>query len=422
MTVSTNPLESAARLVVDSVRAVARRRIAVAMGGLVLTLLAASTYILVGSLGINPARSTIAVHVLLPESGGLLPNQDVTFRGVPIGRIKAVNLTGTGVEAVAVIDADVRVPNDGVVGVSALSPAGEQYLDFRPVNDRGAALTDGTVIGEDRTTIPVSLARLLAGADGMLAQLDPQQIAAMTDELRVGHEGPQKLAALLDGGAFMISTLDSVLPQTVSVLRTSRTVFTTLADVAPGLRHTSQNLQQILHGVTAMEGGFRTLADRGGAPFTAMDNLVADNSATMVQLLGDLTTVSELFYMRVPALQALLNAPQGSPMEALETIFHDGAVWAIVDPYPRYGCDYKLPQVPRSVPRYPEPYLYTYCDNPDPSLLVRGARNAPRPPGDDTAGPPPGYDPLAQSDPTPVGPNTIPTPFGGPPMPIKLPN
>jgi virulence factor Mce-like protein len=422
MTVSTNPLESAARLVVDSVRAVTRRRIAVAMGGLVFTLLAASTYILVGSLGINPARSTIVVRVLLPESGGLLPNQDVTFRGVPIGRVKAVNLTATGVEAVAAIDADVRVPNDGVVRVSALSPAGEQYLDFRPENDRAPALTDGSVIGEDRTTIPVSLARLLAGADGMLAQLGPQQIAAMTDELRVGREGPQKLAALLDGGAFLISTLDSVLPQTVSVLRTSRTVFTTLADVAPGLHHSSQNLQQILHGVNAMEGGFRTLTDRGGAPFTAMDNLVADNSATMVQLLGDLTTLSELFYMRVPALQALLNGPQGSPMLALKSIFHDGAVWAIVDPYPRYGCDYNLPSLPRSVPSYPEPYLYTYCDNPDPSLLVRGARNAPRPPGADTVGPPPGYDPLARSDPTPVGPNTIPTPFGGPPMPLKLPN
>jgi hypothetical protein len=60
--------------------------------------------------------------------------------------------------------------------------------------------------------------------------------------------------------------------------------------------------------------------------------------------------------------------------------------------------------------------------NPDPSVLVRGARNAPRPPGDDTAGPPPGYDPLARTDPTPVGPNTIPTPYGGPPLPLKLPN
>ncbi|MDT5321502.1 MAG: phospholipid/cholesterol/gamma-HCH transport system substrate-binding protein [Mycobacterium sp.] len=421
MIVPTKPLEWSARLIVDSVRALARRRTVVAMGGLVLTLLVALTYIVVGSLGINPARSTIAVRVLLPESGGLLPNQDVTLRGVLIGRVKSVTFTDTGVEALAAIDADVRVPNDSVVRVSALSPAGEQYLDFRPANDRGPALTDGSVIGENQTTVPVSLAQLLAGADGALAQLDPRRLGAITDELRVGHQGPQKLAALLDGGAFLISTLDSVLPQTVSVLRNSRTVFTTLADLTPGLRHTSQNLQQILRGINAMDGGFRTLADRGDAPLTALDNIVADNSDTMVQLLGDLTTIGQLMYLRIPALQELFTTSHGSTFDALTSIFHDGGLWAIVDPYPRYSCDYNLPRPPAPVPNYPEPYRYTYCTNPDPSVLVRGARNAPRPPGDDTAGPPPGYDPLARTDPTPVGPNTIPTPYGGPQKPLTLP-
>ena len=77
---------------------------------------------------------------------------------------------------------------------------------------------------------------------------------------------------------------------------------------------------------------------------------------------------------------------------------------------------------PPSRPDYPEPYLYTYCDNPDPAVLVRGARNAPRPPGDDTAGPPPGANPLATTDPTPSGPLTIPLPYGGPPLPYGTPN
>jgi virulence factor Mce-like protein len=420
MIVPTKPLEWSARLIVDFVRALARRRTAMSMGGLVLTLLAALTYIVVGSLGINPARSTIAVRVLLPESGGLLPNQDVTLRGVPIGRVKSVNLAGTGVEALAAIDADVRVPSGSVVRVSALSPAGEQYLDFRPVKD-GPALTDGSVIGENQTTVPVSLARLLAGADGALAQLDPEKLAAITDELRVGHQGPQKLAALLDGGAFLISTLDSVMPQTVSVLRNSRIVSTTLADVIPGLRHTSQNLQEILRGVHAMDGGFRTLVDRGGAPLTALDSIVSDNSDTMVQLLGDLTTIAPLMYLRIPALQELLAPRRGSTYEALSTVFRNGGFWVVVDPYPRYSCDYNLPRSPGAVADYPEPYRYTYCTNPDPSVLVRGARNAPRPPGDDTAGPPPNYDPLARTDPTPVGSNTIPTPYGGPQMPLPLP-
>lgn len=422
MTASPNPPERAARLIVDSVRAVTRRRVTVACIGLVLTLIVAAGYVTFGSLRFNPARSTIAVRVLLPESGGLLANQDVTLRGTPIGRVESVTFTDTGVVAVAAIDADVRIPQDSLVRVSALSPAGEQYLDFRPQDTRAPALTDGGVVGEHQTTIPVSLAHLLGDADGALAQLDPAKLAAITDELRVGRQGPQKLAALLDGGTFLISTLDSVLPQTVSVLRNSQIVLTTLADVNPGLRHTTQNLRQILGGVNAMDAGFRTLLDRGTAPMTALDNVIADNSETMSQLLGNLTTIAQLSYVRVPALQALFPTTRGSMLDAAASMIHDGGAWSLVDIYPRYSCDYNLPRRPPSTPDFPEPYRYTYCANPDPAVLVRGARNAPRPPGDDTAGPPQGYDPFAQTDPTPVGPNSIPTPYGGPQLPATPPN
>lgn len=418
---TTNPLEWSARRIVDTVRTLARHRMAVSVAGVVLTLVVASTYIVVGSLGINPARSTIVVRVLLPESGGLLPNQDVTLRGVPIGRVNSITFSDKGVVAQASLDADVRVPQNSAVRVSALSAAGEQYLDFRPLGDGGPALTDGSVIGEGQTTVPVSLPQLLSDGDGVLAQLDPQKLAAITDELRVGNQGPQKLAALLDGGAFLISTLDSVLPQTVSVLRNSRAVLTTLADVSPGLHHTAQNLREILGGVNAMDGGVRRLLDRGRAPLDALDAIFADNSDTMVQLLGNLVTIGQVTSERIPALRAFVAAPRGSALDALRSTLHDHALWAIADIYPRYGCDYNLPRRPATVPDFPEPYLYTYCTNPDPAVLVRGARNAPRPPGDDTAGPPAGYDPLAQTDPTPTGPNSIPTNYGGPPRDLQTP-
>jgi virulence factor Mce-like protein len=422
MTDTPDPAERLARLTVDFVRALARHRVAVSVTGLVLTLLAATAYITVGSLGINPARSTIAVKVLLRESGGLLANQDVALRGVPIGRVISVNFTATGVEASAEINSNIRVPRNSVVNVSALSPAGEQYLNFLPQQTGGPALTDGAVISEDHTSVPVSLAQLLADSDGMLTQLDPEKLRAITDELRVSRQGPQKLAALLDGGAFLISTVDSVLPQTMSVLRNSRTVLTTLAEAAPALDHTAQNLRRILAGVKAMDGGFRTLVDRGNAPLTALDGIIDDNSNTMIQLLGNLTTVGQLGAARVPALNEMLNSQRGgSALAALATIVHNGYFWVIADIYPRYACDYDLPRLPPSLPNYPEPYLYSYCTNSDPSVLVRGARNAPRPPGDDTAGPPPGYDPLAQTVPTPRVNSSIPTPFGGPPFPPNYP-
>lgn len=118
---------------------------------------------------------------------------------------------------------------------------------------------------------------------------------------------------------------------------------------------------------------------------TGLDKLIDDNSDTMVQLLGNLTTIAQLSYVRVPALKALFPTTRGSVIDSLGTAIRDGGVWAIVDAYPRYSCDYKLPRRPASLPDFPEPYRYTYCTNPDPAVLVRGARNAPRPPGDDNS-------------------------------------
>jgi hypothetical protein len=213
-----------------------------------------------------------------------------------------------------------------------------------------------------------------------------------------------------------------VLPQTVSVLRNSPVLLTTLADANPGLRHTSRNLQEILHGINAMDGGFRVLVDGGSAPFTALDKIIADDSQTMVQLLGNLTTIAQLSYIRVPALKALFPTNRGSVLDAVDSVIHNGGIWGIGDFYPRYTCDYNLPRRPPSQADFVEPYRYTYCANADPSVLVRGARKAPRPPGDDTAGPPAGYDPHALTDSTPLGPNSIPTQFGGPQLPTTPPN
>ncbi|MGE2728298.1 MlaD family protein [Mycolicibacterium vaccae] len=410
----------AVRTVADFVR---RRRLGISACALATLFVVGVAYVLFGTLRLDPTRSDSTVRVHLAETGGLLPGQDVTLRGVPVGRVRSVDMTADGVVAVASIRPDVRIPADTDARVSALSPAGEQYLDFRARTNDGPYLGDGDEIASDRTETPVGLATLLANMDGTLQQVDPDQLSAVLDELRVGPQGGQKLAAILDGGAFLVSTLDSVLPETARLFRTSKVVLSTVDDVSPGLEATSSNLSTIFTGVQKMDGGYRTLLDSAPATFGALDDLIADNSPTMVALLGNLTTVSQQSYIRVPALEELFF-PQyraGSALEAVASTFRDGGVWGAVNLYPRHSCDFNLPKSPPTVGDFPEPYLYTYCTNPDPKYLVRGARSVPRPPGADTAGPPPGAHPLQRADPTPQGPLTIPTPYSGPDLPLPPP-
>ncbi|NNH68539.1 MCE family protein [Nocardia uniformis] len=411
-------LEPPARILVRATRIAVARRLALSTIAQLALVAIAGSYIMFGALRTDPFAAEMRIRVQLNESGGLLAGQDVTLRGVPIGKVQSVDLTDSGVQAVARIDATVRIPRDGTaVRVSGLSPAGEQYLDFAPTTVDGPVLTDGSVITRDQTTIPVPLWRVLSNIDGLLAQTDPVELQAIVDELGVGPEGPEKLRQLLTGSEMLISTLDGVLPQTMTLLRSSRTAFQIVTDSAAGMRSTTENLTATLAAVGAKDAGLRRLLELSPKALGATDTLLADNSRTMVQLIGNLATVAQLSYVRVPALTHLLRDERGSVLEAVTSIMHEGGVWAVANLYFRHYCDYPHPRDVPFQPDYPEPYMYTYCANDDPALLIRGARNAPRPPGDDTAGPPPGYDPMRRTDPTPIGPYTIPLPYGGPTMP-----
>ena len=191
---------------------------------------------------------------------------------------------------------------------------------------RGPTCSDGAVIAQGKATVPVSLAELLAHADGALAQVDTSKLELIKKELSLSDQGPQKLADIIDGGTFLLSTLDSVLPETTSVLRTSRIVLTMAADKSDGISVASDNLSSTFDGITKMRDGYRRLTDEAPGTLTAIDNLFTDNSDTMVQLLGSLTTTSQLLYLRVPALNALFPNYRTSVLDAIGSVMHDNGL------------------------------------------------------------------------------------------------
>ncbi|TDZ44182.1 MlaD family protein [Mycobacteroides franklinii] len=404
-------INAVANAVVGAVRAGHRRKSALSTVALALTLVLAVTYLCVGALRANPFASTYQVTVKLSESGGLLPRQDVALRGVKIGTVRSLQITPRGVEATAEILSKYKIPAAAKVRVTGLSAAGEQYLNFEgKPGQQGPYLQDGSVIAEG-VQVPVTLAKLLADADGLLAQVDPKKLELIKN----------KLTEIIDGGTFLLSTLDSVLPETTSLLKTSRVVLTLAADKSAGIKATADSLGRTLRGVEKMQNGYRTLIDQTPKTLSAVDNLFNDNSDTIVQLLASLASTSQMLYVRTPAINAFFPNYRGSTFGAIADTMRDNGIWVTADLYPRYACDYGTPRVPPSSADFPEPPVHTYCADDDPAVLIRGAKNAPRPAGDDTAGPPAGADLGKTTDPTPKGRFTIPTPPGGPTLPIEPP-
>ena len=389
---------------------------------LLVTLLVGLSYLLLGALRWNPLRSVYRVTMELPASGGLLVNQDVTLRGVQIGKVEQLSITPDGVNAEVRLNSSAKLSTTSKARVAGLSAAGEQYIDFDGGNGEAPFLSNGSTFPMGRTEIPVTMAELLGHSDGMLKQVDTEKLQIIKDELGTSKEGPQKLTDIVEGGTFLLSTLDGVLPQTTQLLNTSRITLQLVSDKNEGMKVATANLTEVFGGVNRMTGGFRTLTNEAPKTFAATDTLFSDNSDTMVQLLGDLTTVTELMYLRVPALNALFPSYRGSVMDSLSSIIHDDGFWVTADIYPRYTCDYGTPRMPPSSADFPEPFMYNYCRDTDPAVLIRGAKNAPRPAGDDTYGPPPGADLGKRTDPSPEGRYSIPTPYGGPTLPIEPPS
>lgn len=389
---------------------------------LLLCLVVGIGYLTLGALQWNPLRSTYLATVELPASGGLLRNQDVTLRGVQIGKVTNLFITPEGVNAEVRLNSATKLSETTKGRVAGLSAAGEQYIDFDGGNGEAPYLADGSVLKLGSTEVPVTLGELLGHSDGMLKQIDTKKMEIIKKELGMSKDGPQKIRDIMDGGTYLISTLDGVMPQTVKLLNTSRTTLQLVADKQEGMKVATDNFNKTFAGVNRMVGGFRELMQAAPKTFNATNNTFTENGDTMAQLLGDLVTTTELMYMRVPALNALFPNYRGSLLDSLSSAIHDNAFWLTMDIYPRYTCDYGTPRQGPAVADFPESFKYgNYCMDTDPAVLIRGAKNAPRPAGDDTAGPPAGADLGEKTAPSPEGRYSVPTPYGGPTLPIEPP-
>lgn len=128
------------------------------------------------------------VTVELPATGGLYKNSNVTYRGQTIGVVNAVELSETGVNARLSLESGVKVPSDVDAAVKSVSAIGEQFVDLIPHTDSSGAivvdghLENGSVIPEDRTSIPQDVGAMLDQADLLLQSISDTKLKTVIDE------------------------------------------------------------------------------------------------------------------------------------------------------------------------------------------------------------------------------------------------
>ncbi|MET7770418.1 MlaD family protein [Nocardia sp. NPDC005366] len=375
-----------------------RSKIFLSNAGLVLVLLIGATYLLVNVMRVNPLKGSYTVTVSLDRSGGLQPGNDVTLRGYRVGKVTSIKLTdrGQAIAAAAEIDSDYRIPVDTVISVQALSGAGEQYIDFRPVTEGGPFLRDGTVIAFDPAKIktPTPIWSVLDNASALIAQVDPDKFGTILSELDIALSGgPDQLRGIINGISLAAAGLDSLLPQTTNLITNLRTIANTTSNAQPDLAILTRNSGVLFEQFNNANAELQALLEQSPGQFASLGAVLDKTSDPMTSLVTNFAAITKAAQLRTPALRALFPSLEAG-LGALGVPAHDGEFHTILDIWPRPTCNYDTKQMRNEVVQDDTLPKWNYCVNPPADQQIRGAANAPRPNvPNNGAQRPPGVDP-----------------------------
>lgn len=299
--------------------------------------LLATAYLGARYAGIDPFSSGYRVSVSLPDAGGLFENGEVTYRGVPVGKVETLKATTEGVTATLKIDASAPpLPADVKVRVADRSAIGEQYLDLIGASTKGPHLRDGDRLTATSADLPPDLAGLLSDATDFAGSVPTRALETVIDE---GYDVAQGSAAgdlrrlLSTSKTFQRQADDSFLASS-ALIRSSATVLTTQERSSRSIRSYSHDLSLLAHAMSDSDQDLRTLLTRTPGSANQVTKLVKDVGTPLGLLMNNLVPTATTFgdnaagirdtMIRVPEAFSIgwaINTPQGFNLGLVPTFF-----------------------------------------------------------------------------------------------------
>lgn len=149
------------------------------------------SWVVVKLAGVSVGDGPLRVTADLASSGGVFTAQEVTYRGVLVGKVGALELNEDGVDVELIIDPGWRdrIPADVEASVGSKSAVGEQFVNLTPRSDSREKLANGDRIPRERTSLPVDFQELLASLDAVLADVPTGTTRRLVSNLADGLRG-----------------------------------------------------------------------------------------------------------------------------------------------------------------------------------------------------------------------------------------
>jgi len=357
----------------------------------VITLLGVSyTAVRYVGLGSGLLHNRFKVYVDFADAGGIYSGADVDYRGVSVGRVGPLTLTGTGVRVELDMSAGSasRIPADAEAIVADRSAVGEQYVELEPrvSSAHGPYLAGGSVITEPNTRIPVSTQALLSSVDSLVTSVPTKDLSVVINELDRAFSGSAAdLASLIDSLNRLIATANDIYPQTVGLLHGGATVLDSQRGQSADIKTFAANLASLADEIRVDDPSIRTALTGGVAAAQQSDLAIRQLSGPVPVLLANLTAAGQVVTARIPALRMALILYPIAVSGAFTVVPGDGTIHFGLEvnlnqPQPcTKGYEATKVRYPQDVAPQP-PNLRAGCTLPGGSPTdARGSRNVPAP-------------------------------------------
>jgi phospholipid/cholesterol/gamma-HCH transport system substrate-binding protein len=354
-------------------------------------------------MGIGQYRVTVE----LPETGGLYPRGNVTYRGAQVGTVDSVNLTETGVAATLSLSSDVKIPADVDAEVHSVSSVGEQYVQLTPRSSNGPLLRDGDVITRDRTTVPTDINTVLNATNRGLQGIPQQNLRTVIDEayIAVGGLGPE-LRRLVNGSTSLAIDARKNLDPLLALVDQSQPVLNSQTDTAGSIQAWAANLASISGQLQNQDAAVAGVLDKGPGAAEEVRALFDRLQPTLPIVLANLVSLGEVALTYQPSLEQLLVLlPQGTAVTQAVGVHKRNTKQDYEGDALTFNLNLMIPALPQPIPLPPQqipppcttgflpaqqqrvPTFQDYPDRPagalycrvpqDAPFNVRGARNLP---------------------------------------------
>ena len=249
----------------------------------------------------------ITVTVELPAAGGLYRFSNVTYRGVRVGKVTAVELTPRGAKATLSLNTSPKIPANLQAEVHSISAVGEQFVDLRPRTDSPPYLRDGSVIAMRDTTIPQGVGPMLDQVNALVGSIPKDKLHALLDESFKGFNGAgYDLGSLIDSAATVSGDLKPVADRTRTLFEDTGPLLDSQAETTDSIRTWARSLAGVTQQVVADDAQVRTLLERGPGALDEVSRLLNQVKPTLPVLLANLTTVGRIAVKYHAGLEQLL--------------------------------------------------------------------------------------------------------------------